>query len=389
MVVLTQDIRGGAGAERVVSNLSRALSPRVEFVFVYPQMARLWDQEFQPVGRTHQLELRWHQRNGGSLRKAARYFSRVHRLAGVIRAERPDVVLSNFSFMFHQLVGIVKALHLAPIRVVLRFGNPASAQWGGRGRWSEILMRLSLRTADRIVACSAGIAEELHEALGVSKSKLTVINNPIDVEEVTRLAQAEVIEIPRDGQPLILSVGRLSAQKNESLLIRAFARVRQEREVRLGIVGTGELDAELKGLVDELRLGNDVIFLGWQDNPYRFMRLATCLVLSSDYEGFGNVLVEAMACGCPVISTDCPYGPAEILAGGKYGILVPVGDEEELSRAILDLLGNERLRSRLAESGPGRAKSFSMDVIAPGYLEVFEQLSFPSRGSSPCRDDRA
>jgi glycosyltransferase involved in cell wall biosynthesis len=178
----------------------------------------------------------------------------------------------------------------------------------------------------------------------------------------------------RAGEPpVILGVGRLTVQKDFPTLIRAFARVRQKRNARLLILGEGELRSELNALVAELGLQADVALPGFVENPFVFMRHASLFVLSSAWEGFGNVLVEAMACGMPVVSTDCPSGPAEILQNGKWGRLVPVGDVQALSEALLATL-EESTHPDVA----ARAAECSVDRAVEGYLRV----RLPSGGRS-------
>ncbi len=138
----------------------------------------------------------------------------------------------------------------------------------------------------------------------------------------------------------MLGVGRLSAQKNCPLLIRAVAKVRRQRPVRLLILGEGDDRAALEALVRDLDLTDCVGLPGFVDNPFAYMRHAQLFVLSSDWEGLPTVLIEALACGCPVVSTDCPSGPLEILDGGTYGALVPMRDEDSLADAILASLEN-------------------------------------------------
>ena len=149
-------------------------------------------------------------------------------------------------------------------------------------------------------------------------------------------------------------------------MIKAFSIVRKHRLTRLIILGEGEQRTKLEALVQELGLNDDVSMPGFVDNPFAYMSKASVFVLSSLSEGFGNVLVEAMACGCPVVSTDCPGGPAEILENGKYGSLVPVGDVELLAKEIINIINfptNEEMLSN-------RAMRFSLGTICDKYLEV-------------------
>jgi glycosyltransferase involved in cell wall biosynthesis len=199
--------------------------------------------------------------------------------------------------------------------------------------------------------------------------KIKVIYNPVITPELFARAE-EPLDHPwfRPGEPpVVLGVGRLTQAKDFPTLIRAFALVRKERPARLMILGEGEERPKLEALVRELRLEEDVALPGFVDNPYKYMKRAAVFVLSSRWEGFGIVLVEAMALGTPVVATDCPSGPAEILENGKWGRLVPPGDPEALAKAILDTL----------EGGVSRVKAttnvqkrFSMIAIVEQYLKV-------------------
>jgi glycosyltransferase involved in cell wall biosynthesis len=197
---------------------------------------------------------------------------------------------------------------------------------------------------------------------------ITTIHNPINLERVTQLAR-EPAEHPwfEDADiPVVLGVGRLVPQKDFPTLMRAFALVRQQRPARLVILGQGRGRPELEALARSLGLEHDLWMPGIALNPYRYMARAAVFALSSAWEGFGNVLLESLACGRPIVSTDCPSGPAEILGNGRFGRLVPVGDAPAMASAILEsLAGNhqpDRLRSRAAE--------FSIERTSQRYLEL-------------------
>jgi glycosyltransferase involved in cell wall biosynthesis len=164
----------------------------------------------------------------------------------------------------------------------------------------------------------------------------------------------------------LLGVGRLEPQKDFALLLRAFARIRRERAARLLILGEGRERPRLTQLAKALGVADSVDLPGFVPNPYAHMTRANLFVLSSRYEGLGNVVIEALACGCPVVSTDCPSGPAEVLDRGRYGRLVPVGDPAALAQAILAALEEPVDRARLR----GRAAQFSVERAARRYLEL-------------------
>jgi len=166
--------------------------------------------------------------------------------------------------------------------------------------------------------------------------------------------------------PVILGAGRLNPQKNFSLLLRAFAGVRQQRSARLIIMGEGPQRPELEKLAQDLGVAADVALPGYVANPYAAFSRANLFVLSSDYEGLGNVLIEAMACGCPVVATDCPSGPREILSDGRYGALPPVGDAKAMAEAMACTLEAPCSADMLRQ----RADFFSLEASVKGYLRL-------------------
>jgi glycosyltransferase involved in cell wall biosynthesis len=217
------------------------------------------------------------------------------------------------------------------------------------------------------------VAQDLSTATGIPRERISTIYNPVVPPELLTRAKAP-LEHPwfePDSPPVLLGVGRLSAQKDFPTLLRAFARVRRLRPARLIILGEGKRPGyrpELLALARELGVGEDVQLPGFAENPYAYMARASVFVMSSAWEGLPSVLVEALACGCPVVSTDCPSGPREILQGGRYGRLVPVGDAEALAKAILATLDappdGEMLRTRGAEFSVGASTQRYLDVLS-------------------------
>jgi glycosyltransferase involved in cell wall biosynthesis len=237
-----------------------------------------------------------------------------------------------------------------------------------RGRLLPFIARWCYGWADGVVAVSQGVADDLSFTIGLPRERIRVIYNPVVVPELFELA-TEPVESPwlRAGEPpVVLSVGRLTAAKDYPTLLRAFSQVIKARQMRLVILGEGEERGGLEVMVRDLGLEDVVSLPGFAKNPYAYMSKAAVCVLSSAWEGFGNVLVEAMAVGTPVVATDCPNGPAEILENGKYGRLVPVGDAEALAEGILATLDG----TTNSEVLQYRAKEFSYDDIANQYLEI-------------------
>jgi glycosyltransferase involved in cell wall biosynthesis len=234
------------------------------------------------------------------------------------------------------------------------------------------LLRRAYESATATVAVSDGVGDDVAARTGLARDRIITIYNPAVTPQLLNQAE-EPLDHPwfQPGEPpVILGAGRLGQAKDFPNLIRAFSRVRKKRPVRLVILGeakhpkkTAKRCAQLMALADELGVAADVELPGFIQNPYRYMRHAGVFVLSSRYEGLGNVLIEALACGCPAVSTDCPSGPAEILGNGEYGALVPVGDDAALAEAIQSVLDNPPQRNILRK----RAAMFSVDRAVDRY----------------------
>ena len=292
-------------------------------------------------------------------------------LVRYLRRERPAALLAAKDRAIRTAV-IARRLAGVDTRIVGRLGTNLSASLEGRSglqRASRYLpMRWLYPSVDRIVAVSAGVAEDTRAITGLPSDKVTVIRNPVITPRLRTLAE-ESVDHPwlQPGQPpVILGAGRLTRQKDFPTLLRAFAQVRKGLECRLVILGDGRGRNALLALAEELGVANDLDLPGFQANPYAFMRRAAIFVLSSAWEGSPNVLTEALALGVPSVSTDCPSGPREILKGGHFGPLVPVGDAAALARgmetALRDPLPAETLRQAAGE--------YDQTLSAARYLET-------------------
>ncbi len=230
-----------------------------------------------------------------------------------------------------------------------------------------LMYRIFLPHADRVIAVSRGVADDLATATGYPRDSICVLYNaacPDDADEKAALRPEH--PLLSAGVPLVLGVGRLVPQKGWDVAIRAFAQVVKQRPAQLAIAGVGPDEAALSRLIAELGLADHVHLLGFQAQPLGWMAAADLVLMSSRYEGFGNVLVEALAVGTPVVSTDCNFGPAEILEDGKWGRLAPVDDVDALARAILESLDAKPDRDALR----ARARAFSVSSVAERYLQT-------------------
>jgi len=344
-------------------SLRRAVSPHVRLVALDSRLLRL------PLVRSN---------------RRLQVVASVSSLIRYLRHECPDVLLAAASHV-HRAAVWARCLARTHTRLVLRVSNHLSRSAWNTKRWPRpllpILARLLYPWADGFIANSEGIAHDLSRVVGIPRERIVVIPNPVVTPELEQQARVP-LDHPwfRTGQPLVvLGVGRLTTAKDFPTLLHAFAKVRARRPVRLMILGEGKARTRLAALAEQLGIASDLALPGWLDNPYPYMAHSAVFALSSAWEGLPNALIEAMACGCPVVSTDCPAGPAEILEGGVYGPLVPVGDAAALAAAIKSVLDSPPDRERLR----ARAGHYRVDHAAERYLEVLLGVTETPRSHEP------
>lgn len=349
---------GGGGAERVMVTLANgfaALGLRVDLVLAMAQGPYL----AEVAAAVRVVDLR-----------ARRVVASLPGLARYLRRERPTALLSALN---HANVIALLARRLAGGRTRLVVSERAhlalalSNEPSRRARLLPWFMRRTYRWADGVVAVSAGVADDLAQATDLTRSTVSVIYNPVVTQQMLALAAAPLDHpwFAPDEPPVILAVGRLAPEKEFDVLLQAFAGLRRERRARLLILGEGELHSELEARARGLGLADDVALPGFEPNPYAYMRRANLFVLTSRFEGLPNSLIQAMACGVPVVSTNCPSGPSEILENGRWGRLVPVGDVEALAAAMLATM-TEMQHPDVA----CRARDFGVDRAVDEYLRV-------------------
>jgi glycosyltransferase involved in cell wall biosynthesis len=291
------------------------------------------------------------------------------RTARQLRRLRPEVVFSAPEFA-NLVMTLALLLAGSRARFFPSFHAAAALHSNDFGaQLAIVLSKLVAWRASRAIAVSAGVGREI-AARGYRAEKVVVIHNPVPppVPGVKTPRPWRMALAASGPGPVIVTAGRLVEVKDHKTLITAFARLRQTRPARLLIFGEGPLDKPLRAHAEALGVGDHVVFAGYVADPAACYADADLFVLSSTSEGFGNVLVEAMAAGVPVVSTDAPHGPREILAGGRFGALVPVGDVEALAAAMAGMLDDptsgEALRLRAAD--------FAIDRIAAAYAALVE-----------------
>jgi glycosyltransferase involved in cell wall biosynthesis len=365
------DLRCG-GAERVTVTLAHALAERgiaVDFVLARSEGAYL--AEARASARVFDLG-------------AHRVIASLPQLVTYLRREKPDAMLSVMAHL--NIVALwARSIARVPTRLIISErstgSNPqadvsklsgAAALLARFYSWAE-LKRDFYAWADGIVAVSEGVAEQLSRTARLPRDRITVIYNPVVSPQLTKKA-SQALEDPwfaPNQPPVVLSVGRLTRAKDHPTLLRAFALLRERYQARLLILGEGEERARLERLVRNLGLEQHVRLPGFVDNPYAYMARAAAFVLSSAWEGLPGVLIEAMACGCPVVSTDCFSGPAEILDGGRFGRLVAVGDASGMAAALALALDEGRgdatkiARQRAMDFNAERASSAYQAILLP------------------------
>jgi glycosyltransferase involved in cell wall biosynthesis len=331
VAVFLHSLEGG-GAERISLNLAAGMAAKgIHVDLVLIRRAGPYLEQLPADVRVIDL-------------KCGRHLTCLLPLARYLRDERPDVLLSALT---HTNLYALAARRLArsPTRVVIRINNTLTEELrAARGPVARVIRPAMARAlypgANAIVAVSHGAGESLRRALGELAVPLHVIPNPVVLPSLYSQA-SQPPDHPwfnEDSTPVLLAVGRLVPQKDFVTLIQAFALVRRQTTVRLLILGEGHERPRLESLIAEIGLQNDVQLPGFVSNPYPYIAAARGVILSSRYEGAPSVLVEALALGTPVASTDCPSGPREMLEGGRWGRLTRVGDVSDLAAAMMEIL---------------------------------------------------
>lgn len=295
----------------------------------------------------------------------------VPALRRYLRHARPDVLVATLRHV-SVAAGLAHAVSLTKAPLVVREANTPSRRSLGRpsvkGRAVDLAMRWVYRRATAVLAVSEGVADDLVRTQGVPRAKVVTVYNPVVTTDVPARAAAPLGHpwFAGDGPPVVLGVGSLTPKKDFGTLIDAFARVRAQRPARLVILGEGPERRALERRAGETGFGADVELPGFVDNPFAFMARASVFVLSSVVEGLPGALIQALACGCPTVATDCPSGPYEVLEGGRYGRLVPMRDPDAMARAILATFDAPTDRDQLRRRGD----DFAADRVVATHRRV-------------------
>lgn len=359
---------GGGGAERtvvnIVSNLDR---DRFEPILVLCKMKGLYVDILPSDLKVIDLNV-------------SHVTQALSKLIVLLRSLKPDILFSTLTHM-NIIAILAKLLSLHNTKVIVREANTFSEvlrhSQNVKVKLLPYIIRYLYNRADKIVFLSKGSFADFRSIFNkIEVDKMVVIYNPVNIQHISDKKLEAIEESWNNGIRKIITVGRLTKQKGHEFLLKAFKIVIQEiNDLNLVILGEGEEKENLIKLADVLGIGDKVKFLGFKANPYKYIAHSDVFVLSSLYEGFGNVILEAMACGVPVISTDCPYGPGEIIQDEINGLLVPPMDVHSMANAILKVLKDRELAARLRENGYERVKKFEVSKIIEEYSSLFERVA--------------
>lgn len=353
---------GVGGVEKMMVNLCREFVTRgveVDLILIRAESAHL--KALPAAVRVHCL-------------RARHAFSAVFELIQWLRRERPKVLLVAKD-RAGRAAWLARKISRVDCRLVLRIGTTLSAALAGKSWWRKFAWYLPMRLIypgfDRIIAVSAGVAADLVKITGLPENHFAVLANPVLSPEIFAHARqpAALLWLNDKTRPVIIASGRLTRQKDFPTLLRAFAVVRAELDCCLVILGEGEDRETLASLARQLQIESDLLLPGFEKNPYALMARADLFVLSSLWEGSPNVLTEALGLGLPVVSTDCPSGPRELLGDACPEVLVPPGDHQALARAMLVQLRNSR--------PPSFWRSLVQDYQAATAAAAYLKVLFP------------
>ncbi len=362
-VLFVIDLVGGGGAQKVVTNILKIINKKR----FKPELALFTNKrEFTYKPQTN---IKCYNLNVTRTRYS------IFPLVRLIKKTKPSIIFSTLSRIDSTVNLALKISRINSI-LILRSSNFLSTYLKENPFFTSLLSRCSYKNCDVIVASTYEMAKDMESNLNLHPKKIKVIHNPIDLETIKKMSRESLNnklfkEKCSENNPLIIAMGRLAKQKGFQYLLKAFKIVRNEFPSKLVILGKGEKKKNLVDLVKNLGISKDVVFLGFQSNPYKFIANSDLFVLSSLWEGFPNALVEAMACGTPVVSTNCSSGPKEIITTGVNGLLVPPENSEELAKAILEVLTNKKLSEKIVEAGSKKVNEFDVKKIVPEYENLF------------------
>lgn len=359
ILIITSSLKFGGGAERFISLLTKYLISKFTISVV----------TFQHFKDLYPFKGKYY-----TFKENLKYFRnfkifelfRPFKIFKLINSLSPDLIISFMDFanvysIITKLLFKIKTPLICSVRT-----NPEIA-YKKRNRHIYYLIKFlyKLKSVNKIVSVSHDLQDILEKEFRINRQKLETINNGIELEKIRNLQDGYEIDYKEifENKKIIkyITIGRLTEEKGHKLLIEAFSKVKSKIEnSKLIIIGTGPLKQQIEVQIKDKDLKNDVVLLGLRENPYKYLVKSDIFVLSSKHEGFPNVLLEALACGLPIISTDCKTGPREILNNGNFGFLVKVNDPEDLARKMIFLAKDKVLLNKYSKKSKERAKIFDI-----------------------------
>ena len=352
------------GSERQIINLTKGLIQKN-----YEVILLLTDKKGDLIPELpNEVEVIFH-----TSRLRPNFFSRTLTIYKTARAKKPDILYSRLwttkpsTVIVGKLLGIKTVLvEVNNVEKKLNLHLPNLIK-----KLIFLARKAAYKSAGTIIANSKGLAEQTMNYFNI-RGRILTIKNGIDLKIIEENAK-EIAEHPyfKSNVPIIVSVGRLTTQKGFSCLIKSVAIVNSKIPVRLIIIGGGELEDVLKKQAQILGISKEVSFIGFERNPHKYTAQCKIFVCSSLYEGFSNSLLEALALGLPIVSTDHDFGANEIIEDGKSGLLVPVADPKAMAEAILRVLTNDELRKKLSRNAREKARDFALEKTVSEYKKLF------------------
>ena len=379
-IIFLVPIFGGGGGEKVVSDLTMHLPESVQKIIVAFENKNYYPYNGKFISMDIPLSTNF-------FSKVLIFLKGYIKFKNILRKEKPDYVMS-----FGSLQNILNIVSTK--KSIVRVDNPILVTHAGfMEKAYPWLVGMLFNRAAKIMVVSEGLKKELVEKFNIVESKISVVYNAVDVGKIRELAGQPLEPKYQEifNHPIVINIGTLIGQKGQSHLIKAFVQLKKEvKDAQLIILGEGPLEGQLKKLVKELNLENGVHFLGWQKNPFKFLARSKVFALPSLWEGFGIVILEAMALQVPVVAFDCNFGPREILAPeldpawiikdieyAKNGVLLPLpgrpGHQGMLTKALVDALTNKVLRLSTIGSALERVKDFNLENFLQNYKFLWDK----------------
>ncbi|MFW9827680.1 MAG: glycosyltransferase [Candidatus Thorarchaeota archaeon] len=370
IMILVPSLKFGGGAEKVASILSLNLAKNYEVAI----LTLYHFENIYPFKGTYYTIQEKHFLRG--------IFVRFFKMKKMIKSISPDIIIT---FMNKTSFWIIPIKYLCNIQAPLIINVNTNPDFHYRKRiYGKYLIKFlyPLEKVNIIVPVSNELKKILVNNYKLEGSKINPIYTGFNIERIQKLAKEKLGDYDHNnifedsGVIKFITIGRLSREKGHIYLIKAFSQVSKKiNNSKLFIIGEGPLREKLKKLVKEYNLEKNVILLGKKKNPYKYISKADIFVLSSLHEGLPTVLIEALACNIPIISTNCETGPKEILANGKYGILTKIADSSDLANKMIFLAENEEVREKLSQNSNERIKIFEERIFINNWIKLINKLS--------------